>query len=102
MPEQNDSTATRIGGGPAFPVVHPNPRTGEPYIRSVGMSLRDYFAAKAMHAELVTAGALPEPAMALALGAEKAGHTIEQHIAFNAYRLADAMVAERKAEGRAR
>lgn len=60
-----------------------------------GMSLRDYFAAKAMHAELVTAGALPEPRDCLVAEAEKAGRPVERQIAYNAYRLADAMLSER-------
>lgn len=63
-----------------------------------GMSLRDYFAAKAMHAELNTAGAFEGPAQALADEAARTGRTIEQQIAFNAYKLADAMLAEREKE----
>lgn len=76
-------------GEPAFP------RTG--FRREVeGMSLRDYFAAKFAHAEMVTCGMSPEPAQALAEAAEKAGQTIEQRVAFISYRLADAMLAQRK------
>lgn len=76
-------------GGPAFPL------TG---LRAEyeGMSLRDYFAARAMHAELVTAGALEGPRDALVEAAEEAGQTVEQRIAFNAYRLADAMLKARE------
>ncbi len=81
-------------GGPAFPFtyVHPDTRAA---MGESGMSLRDYFAAKAMHAELVTAGALEQPAVALAKAAEAMGQSIEERIAFNAYALADAMLAER-------
>lgn len=57
--------------------------------------LRDYFAARFAHAEMVTAGALPAPARDLAHAATKAGRTIEQQVAVNAYLLADAMLAER-------
>lgn len=90
--------ATPDDGGPAFPrqhaVVDANDlafKLGHP-----GMSLRDYFAAKAMHAELVTAGALDGPAMALAQAALEAGQTIPERIAFNAYVLADAMLKARQ------
>jgi hypothetical protein len=61
----------------------------------VGMELRDYFAAKAMHAEVVTAGALPEPRQALVDAAHEAGRTPIEQIAFNAYLLADTMLAQR-------
>lgn len=76
-------------GGPAFPCPESNGDDHE------GMSLRDYFAAKAMHAELNTAGAFIGPAKALADAAQAAGRSIEQQIAFNSYELADAMIAAR-------
>ena len=89
-------------GGPAFGGAYDNvvfdrtgankPGTIEARVR--GMSLRDYFAAKAMHAELVTTTHEPS-ADALVKAAVLANHSVEQHIAFNAYRLADAMLAER-------
>lgn len=90
-------------GGPAFPsperiVGGWENKDGEKVFSvesSVGMSLRDYFAAKAMHAELNTAGAFDDPAEALITAAEIAGRTIEQQIAFNAYKLADAMIVQR-------
>lgn len=83
-------------GGPAFPRedYQTNGRQDKP-LGQQGMSLRDYFAALAMHAELNTAGALEEPAKALAEEAENAGRSIEAQIAFNAYTLADAMLKER-------
>lgn len=74
-------------GGPAFAVPEP--------CEHGGMTLRDYFAAKAMHAEISTAGMEPEAAMALSEAADEAGQTIEQRIAFNAYRIADAMLQAR-------
>ena len=58
--------------------------------------MRDYFAAKAMHAELNTAGWHKGAAEALNEAAALAGRSAEQQIAFNAYTLADAMLAERK------
>ena len=60
-----------------------------------GMSLRDYFAAKAMHAELNTAGMLEGPRDALADAAAHSGRSVEDQIAFNAYELADAMLRAR-------
>lgn len=61
------------------------------------MSLRDYFAARAMQGEMITtfSDATPESARAFHEGAAKAGHTVEQHLAVNAYLIADAMIAER-------
>jgi hypothetical protein len=61
-----------------------------------GMSLMDFFATVAMHAELVTAGVPGEAADAFIEGKMREGHTVEQHLAFNAYNVAEAMVAERK------
>lgn len=86
-------------GGPAFPRedYQTNGCEDKP-LGQQGMSLRDYFAAKAMHAELNTAGAFEAPARALSEEAEKAGRSIEEQIAFNAYTLADAMLAEREKE----
>lgn len=80
-------------GGPAFP--HVVLYDEKPVAHEQGMSLRDYFAAKAMHAELNTAGAFKEPAEALSEEAERNGRSIEQQIAVNAYSLADAMLERR-------
>lgn len=60
-----------------------------------GMSLRDYFAAKVMHAELLSAGSFEGPATALAAAAIEAGQTIAERIAFLSYEMADAMLKER-------
>lgn len=62
-------------GGPAFPVI-----TGHSSLNSSGMTLRDYFAAKAMQ------GVYANP--------ELSGLTAE-HTATWAYAGADAMLAER-------
>ena len=69
----------RDNGGPAFPLVEP---AGEMCSVSPGMSLRDYFAAKAMQA------AATNP-----VGAE--GFTFEERAAW-AYAQADAMMEARK------
>lgn len=88
----------RANGGPAFPTVFRN--TGDQNIfapdgdvvapgREVilpGMTLLDYFAAKALHAEMMTTASDATPAAMEAFlgGAARAGHTVEEHFAFNA------------------
>jgi hypothetical protein len=78
-------------GGPAFP-NGPGSK-----IATNGMSLRDWFAGKALLGEIITScsDATPESAEALADAARENGQTVEERLAFNAYRLADAMLAER-------
>ena len=82
-------------GGAAFP--RPLSKLGPEEVSpdQEGMTLRDYLAAKAMHAELVTAGALEGPRDALVNAANHAGVPVEEWMAHNAYRMADAMIAER-------
>ncbi|SKB32815.1 hypothetical protein [Sphingopyxis flava] len=58
-----------------------------------GMSLRDWFAGQLAAAEVASAGANEFAAEALSDAAAQAGQTIEERIAFNAYRVADAMLA---------
>lgn len=71
-------------------------------IDHVGMTLRDWFAGQIAAAEVASAGANEAAAEALADAAAMAGQTIEQRIAFNAYEVADAMLAQRIApEGKA-
>ena len=82
-------------GGPAFPIV------AEDTIYTVferGMSLRDHFAAKAMHAELTTCGVPGEACEALVEAARRDGIDPVRKIARNAYEVADAMIAEREKE----
>lgn len=43
---------TDNSGGPAFPVNYSNERDGPTVLPTSGMTLRDYFAAKAMQANL--------------------------------------------------
>jgi len=85
--------STRETGGPAFPTTEFFDE--KPVGQLPGMTLRDYFAGKAMHAELNTAGMHAGAAAALNAAAKKARRTVERQIAFNAYMLADAMLAER-------
>lgn len=86
------------GGGPAFP-TQGMMTDSEVYLPATGMSLRDYFAAQAMQAEIITSSsdATPESAQALVAAAEKAGRSPQRHLAHNAYEWADAMLAEREA-----
>ena len=91
-------------GGPAFPSLEIyeswDSDKGKYAVQSdtaTGMTLRDYFAAKAMHGEIVSStdsDSLHE----LCLAALKANQTVVERIAFNAYRMADAMLKERERE----
>lgn len=85
-------------GGPAFPQVELNRKTGDYCDQHFGLSMRDYFAAKAMHAELITCGIPSEACDALIAAANEAGRTPEQQVAWNAYRMADAMLTAREAK----
>lgn len=83
-------------GGPAFPFeTSKNPGANQQV--HMGMTLRDYFAAKAMQAEMITSfsDATPESAKDFVEAANKVGHSMEKHLAFNAYSIADAMLAQR-------
>jgi len=71
-------------GGPAFPWTDPYGTEGLPQ-QSAGMTLRDYFAAKAMQAFLDSARATREP-----FGKVSAA------VAIISYGVADAMLAERE------
>lgn len=62
-------------GGQAFPTV------GSQYSHEEGMTLRDYFAAKAMQGFCANPNARP---------------TSDVHLAESAYKMADAMLAERE------
>jgi len=75
---------------PAFPLQ----AQGDHKHRS-GMSLRDYFAGQALVAELSCATS-ERCVDALVTAAVAAGQTPEQRIAFNCYRMADAMLAARQ------
>lgn len=81
---------------PNNPLAFPEtPADCNGYAGSRGMSLRDWFAGQLAAAEVASAGANYEAAEALAEAATSAGMTIPQRIAFNAYEVADAMLAMR-------
>jgi hypothetical protein len=70
-------------GGTAFPVYPRN--DGREVVGALGMTLRDYFAAKALP-ELVVLCASDNPG----------DKTYQEHVAGHAYLLADAMLLERE------
>ncbi len=81
-------------GGPAFPNVPDG--AGDKWADwDKGMTLRDYFAAKAMHAHLITDTVPGEACDALIDAAMKAGRDPIDQIALNAYEVADAMLRAR-------
>ena len=71
-------------GGPAFPAQWESPISGDP-MQSLGMTLRDYFAGQALAGMFASEGVGPE------------GSTWGEipDVAQHAYRMADAMLAER-------
>jgi hypothetical protein len=80
-------------GGPAFPITaeqHPNGISAE-----MGMSLRDYFAAKAMQGELAAMQDQEGDVCGVALDApDEALARLAKHY----YRIADAMLKAREAQ----
>jgi hypothetical protein len=75
-------------GGPIFP-VYGTDADDHQYIEEEGMTVRDYFAAKAMHAQLVDSGASDE--------AKKQGARLfAEDVANISYFIADAMLKERE------
>lgn len=81
---------------PAFPLAAPI----NFQFADAGMTLRDWFAGQLAAAEVASAGANYDAAEALADAATKAGMTIPQRIAFNAYEVADAMLSARQTTDR--
>ena len=77
-------------GGQAFPVIGLCGADDE----SAGMTLRDYFAAKAMQAS-ITCFASPGYATALRTIAKADGNTDVEYLSRMAYEQADAMLKER-------
>jgi hypothetical protein len=84
-------------GGPAFPATSWT-KDGDFLGENQGMTLRDYFAAKAMHAHLMTDAVPGEPCDALLEAAARAGRDPLYHLCVNAYEVADNMLRAR-AEG---
>ena len=72
-------------GGPAFPCAE-----SENHYRDVGMTLRDYFAAKAMQ------GLIAHEERAKQLGSHNLGD-FDERVAVAAYRYANAMLKAREA-----
>jgi hypothetical protein len=98
MSEQTDEIDD---GGPAFPktgTFHANGPAEYDSEDQDGMSLRDWFAGKAMQAEMITtfSDATPGAADAFSEAAAAAGRTPNEHLAANAYAIADAMLRARK------
>jgi len=74
-------------GGPAFP----NTYEGTTRADGPGLSLRDYFAAKAMQARLSDY----ESCKSLIVDSGKHGISMAENVAMQAYDMADAMLAAR-------
>jgi len=85
--------AARKDGGWAFPVPNDANVNDEE-----GMTLRDYFAAKFAHAELMTCCVPGAACDALLEAIEKTGESPEDHMARCAYDLADAMLRAREVQ----
>lgn len=68
---------------PAFPVTLPSGESYQGHLPHDGMTLRDYFAAKAIHGTMA------------AMDSGERNYTPPKTIAESAYRLADAMLAAR-------
>jgi len=71
-------------GGPAFPQVELDQVTGNPCDQHSGMTLRDYFAAKAMQGLITSAS----------LNRTESWYD-EERVAESAYKMADAMLKAR-------
>lgn len=69
-------------GGPAFPVIEFDQQTGQSFAQHMGMTLRDYLAAKAL-------------AGMLAGESDANGLWKAEDCAFRAYRIAEAMLKAR-------
>lgn len=78
-------------GGPAFPQIELNRTTGDYCDQHFGLSMRDYFAAKAMHAMLASSEA--DDFRESEWGCSSLPEICEQ-----AYRMADYMLAAREAK----
>lgn len=82
----------RDGGGPAFPSAPRNQLSEHRY----GMSVRDYFAARAMEALIAKLPLFDREGAHGIPGTREELHAIRQGIAESAYSYADAMLAERE------
>ena len=82
-------------GGPAFPVQYSNEADGPTVMPHVGMTLRDYFAAKAMQG-IVSSIDGEANYQRLRGHAAGAGLSVSEWIARDAYKQADAMLKARE------
>lgn len=81
-------------GGPAFPGLHPSK---ECHYKDDGMTLRDFFAAKAMQSQVITDMIPGDACDALVRAAECSGQDPLFRLALNSYEIADAMLKARNA-----
>lgn len=82
---------------PAFPVIHTRADAEFPLETRFGMTLRDYFAAKAMQAQLRSATSCGETAAQFVDEAtSRRKLSVRDYIAESSYRYADAMLAARE------
>jgi hypothetical protein len=89
-------SATIPDGGAAFPVsdtIHPN---GQVQYGHNGMTLRDWFAGKALVGELASTSGV-ESTQAMAEAAVNRGVAPAIHLALTCYEIADAMIKARTA-----
>lgn len=85
-------------GGPAFPTQQERGPHGDVVEwAQPGMSLRDYFAAKAMQAQVITDMVPGEACDALMEAAAAAGQDPVFRLALTSYEIADAMLRARSA-----
>lgn len=84
-------SAQPTDGGPAFPHTHEEFEHG-----AIGMSLRDYFAAKALQG-LLANSSVPNDLFIMGDGTDENG-SVETYAAESAYDYADAMLAAREAK----
>lgn len=83
-------SATKNDGGPAYPLPRGSADLPEPQNGCAGMSLRDWFAAMALQGDIAS-----ESEGFLTKDKPDGTMTREQALAIRAYRIADAMLAER-------
>lgn len=78
-----EKAATIDNGGPAFPSSHQNPMNGHPTVEMAGMSLRDWYAGKALeNVPHATTDLHDRP-------------SYREEVARHCWRMADAMIATR-------
>lgn len=92
--------SARNDGGPAFPggvnSVYTDIDAGQP--TQAGMSLRDYFAAKALQSAIITDTVPGAACDAMIAEAVRNGREPEDQMAMSAYAFADAMLRAREAK----